>query len=457
MIDSQLGPPMMVAASRGGSAPPGAAAGDVASAAGTQADDGSFTAALEGRRASASSDARPTKAHNPSDAAGPQTGELQEEDAAEAGASQETTTAAQIATAIAALATAVAPTVASATPPSGAAAGQQVAEVIQASGPPQPIAGLVPAQLDGKGGVMPAPTAAQAQAQAQASAQAPVAALAQGSVVTQASAQDPTAATAGADVLSGAAPVPAPAGPTPAASATLTLTITPVAAKDAAAPVLDPALATPVVAAQATAPVAVATAAEDHKGAPAAASQVPDAATAVAKAVDPPAGSIAPAPAPAPAHTDPLTGAVRPDGGFTTPHELARELGSRVHMAVREGGRELVVNLRPADLGHLTIRVTMTDGVMQASIIADRPEAARMLQQSLGHLDTALSDLGYSLDNLDVAYSGQDPRDAQASSQKKEEDAVVRGEVLEADGTPAVSGTTTSSGAGSAARLDILA
>jgi len=33
----------------------------------------------------------------------------------------------------------------------------------------------------------------------------------------------------------------------------------------------------------------------------------------------------------------------------------------------------------------------------------------------------------------------------------------VRGEVLEADGTPAVSGTTTSSGAGSAARLDILA
>jgi len=105
----------------------------------------------------------------------------------------------------------------------------------------------------------------------------------------------------------------------------------------------------------------------------------------------------------------------------------------------------------------LTIRVTMTDGVMQASIIADRPEAARMLQQSLGHLDTALSDLGYSLDNLDVAYSGQDPRDAQASSQKKEEDAAVRGEVLEADGTPAVSGTTTSSGAGSAARLDILA
>ena len=119
-------------------------------------------------------------------------------------------------------------------------------------------------------------------------------------------------------------------------------------------------------------------------------------------------------------------------------------------------GRELVVQLRPADLGHLTIRVTMTDGIMQATIIADRPEAARMLQQSLGNLDAALGDLGYSLDNLDVAYQGQDPRDAQASSQRKT-DGAVTGEVLEADGTPAVSGTTTSSGPGAPGRLDILA
>ena len=85
-------------------------------------------------------------------------------------------------------------------------------------------------------------------------------------------------------------------------------------------------------------------------------------------------------------------------------------------MAVREGGRELLINLRPPDLGHLTIRVTMTEGVMQAQIIADRPEAARLLQQSLAHLDASLGDLGYSLDSLDVAYSGQDPRDAQSSS-----------------------------------------
>ena len=102
-------------------------------------------------------------------------------------------------------------------------------------------------------------------------------------------------------------------------------------------------------------------------------------------------------------------------GGTTTPHELAKELGQRVHMAIREGGKELLVNLRPPDLGHLTIRVTMTDGVMQAQITADRPEAAKLLQQSLGNLGSALGDLGYAMGNLDVAYQGG--RDAQASSQ----------------------------------------
>jgi chemotaxis protein MotD len=145
-----------------------------------------------------------------------------------------------------------------------------------------------------------------------------------------------------------------------------------------------------------------------------------------------------------------------PAGGLVRPHELAQEIGARVHMAVREGGRELVVNLRPADLGRLTIRVTMTDGVMHAQILADRPEAARMLQGSLGNLGSALGELGYSLDSLDVSYGGQgsqDPRDASSSTRGSARP--VRGEVIEADGTPAL--TTTSTGRGTSSRLDLLA
>ena len=87
--------------------------------------------------------------------------------------------------------------------------------------------------------------------------------------------------------------------------------------------------------------------------------------------------------------------------------ELAHELGARMRMAVREGGRELVVNLRPAELGHLTVRVAMVDGVLTAHIAAERPEAARLLQQTLPQLDGVLQSLGFSVDSVDVSYAGQ--------------------------------------------------
>ncbi len=154
---------------------------------------------------------------------------------------------------------------------------------------------------------------------------------------------------------------------------------------------------------------------------------------------------------------DALSGTVVHGGGTTTPHELAKELGQRVHMAIREGGKELLVNLRPPDLGHLTIRVTMTEGVLQAQITADRPEAAKLLQQSLGNLDSALGDLGYAMGNLDVAY--RDGRDAQASSQGST--GAARGDAADAgdaaDDAIAPAALTTTNGTGDTPGLDLLA
>jgi flagellar hook-length control protein FliK len=124
-------------------------------------------------------------------------------------------------------------------------------------------------------------------------------------------------------------------------------------------------------------------------------------------------------------------------------------------MAVREGGRELLVNLRPPDLGQLTIRVTMTDGVLHAQIMADRPEAARMLQQSLAQLGTALTDLGYSLDGLDVSYGGQDAQDARSSSRGTEASARTEADDDIEAAAPAVTSPTTAGTHSS--RLDLLA
>lgn len=415
MTTAQLGPPP-VAAGRGGAAPPGTVAQDGATGALVESADGSFVAVLDGQAAPAAPDAT-GQAQTPT-AAGPLAGELPTEAVADADASPETTVApADVAAVIAAAVTGAAPAAAaagaSATPAATVTAGATAGSPPSAA-PAQPLPGLVPAVLDGDGAVAPAP--------------APV----------------PVAPAASAAQAASAAPAAASAGTTPAAPPAATVTLTLSAAPSDAAAV----------------PVAAASAAAPAPEAPAAAAPVrpagQDAAAGVPKAADAPAGIALASAAPAVPHADPLEGLVR-GGGLTTPFELARELGHRVQMAVREGGRELVLNLRPPELGHLTIRVTMTEGVLHAQIVADRPEAARLLQQSLAQLDASLGDLGWSLDSLDVALGGgEDPRDAFAAS--RGHDARAGGEVGDADSAPAavVDPSTPAAGA-TAGRLDLLA
>jgi flagellar hook-length control protein FliK len=418
VIDAQLGPPP-VAAGRGGAAPAGRAQGDSATGDLVDKADGGFVAVLDGHTPPDSTDA-PAEAQD--NAAGPPTGELPTETVADADGSALTATAVTDA-ALAAIAAALAPVV-PATTPAAAATGAPATTVATqtATTVATPPAGIAPAAIDADGKAVPTlPTAGGAPALA-------AAATAAGG------------ATEGADAP--AATLTLTLTPTAAAPAQGTTTTAAVAEVPGAAPAAPAAAPAPAAPAPAPAPAAAVPAKAD----PAPAPSTPDASS----------GLVAPAaPTPAPAPPAPSAQAARP--AVTSPHELAHQLGERVRMAVREGGRELVLSLRPPELGQLTIRVSVADGVLHAHIVADRPEAARMLQGSLQHLGSALGDLGYSLDNLDVAYGGRDPRDAPASSHGSP-GAPVSGEVLEADGTPAVpAGPTSTAAAAGSARLDLLA
>ncbi|MGE3234866.1 MAG: flagellar hook-length control protein FliK [Thermoleophilia bacterium] len=456
MIDAQLAPPP-VAASRGrGTTPAGGedAAGQVES---THPEE-SFSAALGRRSTHRASDDSGGGTQNTNDAAGPRTGELQGEDAADAGASQgETPPADDVAVAIAgaivaavpqavvaqaAAAPAVAVVAAAAAPATAAPATAAPATgPVPAPVPPVPEAVPVPAKPGPTGPAMPVAAPVPPVAEA-------VPAPAPGTAnQIMAAATPPVAnATEGATDGATAAPAATPSatsGTTAAApAATVSLTLTPVAD--------DPAAGTP----QAVAPAAAATPQHAAKDAPAPAAAATEQAPAPARTDLPTGVAIAPPPAQQ-TRLDALSGTVTHGGGATTPHELAKELGQRVHMAIREGGKELLVNLRPPDLGHLTIRVTMTEGVLQAQITADRPEAAKLLQQALGNLDSALGDLGYAMGNLDVAYQGG--RDAQASSQGSQGSAARGGTADAGDSADAAAPAVTATGTGDSSGLDLLA
>jgi flagellar hook-length control protein FliK len=127
---------------------------------------------------------------------------------------------------------------------------------------------------------------------------------------------------------------------------------------------------------------------------------------------------VAPPPAPSTAPTERAkdVGAAQRVLPAHSPTQLAHELVDHLRVAVREEGREIQITLRPAELGTMTIRVTMQDGVLQAHIMADRPESARLLEQSLRHLEDMLADRGYEMGSVDVNSGGHDARQAAQSA-----------------------------------------
>ena len=79
-------------------------------------------------------------------------------------------------------------------------------------------------------------------------------------------------------------------------------------------------------------------------------------------------------------------------------------------MSINQGGKEILLDMRPPELGHVVIRMVMHDGVLQAQIVADKPEAARMLEQAMPHLSEALQAQGFDLAGMDIAHHGE-PRE----------------------------------------------
>ena len=128
-----------------------------------------------------------------------------------------------------------------------------------------------------------------------------------------------------------------------------------------------------------------------------------------AKAAD----ARAPAPAP-PVTTSPIAPAAAA-AMPSTPHveravPLSRALattGVMVHMMADKGVNHARLNLKPAELGGIEVRLRSTDAGVHALLVADSPEAARMLASAGDDLKRQLEDKNVNLLSLDVSTSDQ--------------------------------------------------
>ena len=83
---------------------------------------------------------------------------------------------------------------------------------------------------------------------------------------------------------------------------------------------------------------------------------------------------------------------------------------------VREGGAEMRLQLKPADLGEIELRVRTAEGVVRGEMMVQHPEIKQLLEDQVDRLKSELAAQGLVLEGFDVNVN-RDPRFGQGSDQ----------------------------------------
>jgi flagellar hook-length control protein FliK len=103
--------------------------------------------------------------------------------------------------------------------------------------------------------------------------------------------------------------------------------------------------------------------------------------------------------------------------GAATLSQAPRAVGQLIHLASQRGVQHARLNLKPVELGGIEIRLQTSSAGVTAQVVADSPEAARLLQQAGDDLKRSLAASNVELLSLDVSTSSdQERRDAGAAS-----------------------------------------
>lgn len=94
----------------------------------------------------------------------------------------------------------------------------------------------------------------------------------------------------------------------------------------------------------------------------------------------------------------------------------------RLRQAVADGGRSMEIQLKPAELGRVSVRIdTDMDGRSHVTVTADKRDTLEMLQRDARGLERALQDAGLKTDSNSLSFNlrGEDQQQAQNGKQGK--------------------------------------
>jgi flagellar hook-length control protein FliK len=126
-------------------------------------------------------------------------------------------------------------------------------------------------------------------------------------------------------------------------------------------------------------------------------------------------------------------------------------------MAVRQGQTQARIALSPPSLGTIRISLSQTSSGLVARVVADHPEALRLLQQNGAELRNSLQASGLQVVRLDIGAGGQNSNRPGGSSETTAQ-AGTRGDgTEETDDDEQSAALATSPASGSGALVDVMA
>jgi flagellar hook-length control protein FliK len=108
-------------------------------------------------------------------------------------------------------------------------------------------------------------------------------------------------------------------------------------------------------------------------------------------------------------------------------HRAPAAVATLLHVAVERGISRAKMALRPAELGGIEIRLQATAGGVAAQVVADSPEAAKLLAQAGDDLRRALEARDVTLISLEVSTSGDQQQQSARGEWTDGDDAAFAG------------------------------
>ena len=102
------------------------------------------------------------------------------------------------------------------------------------------------------------------------------------------------------------------------------------------------------------------------------------------------------------------------------PAPLRSAIVDHIEQSTKGGAQSIRLVLNPEHLGEVQVRVTLVNGVVNATLRVENPAVSEAVQHQLESLRAALVDQGIKIDKLEVSVSGD-------SDRKQQEDAYAGG------------------------------